>query len=61
MFPPNRRVRIRTHGGVAGKVREDLPMQMANVEYLSFRCLCHTQPPWPLLAGGEIEIQRAAS
>ena len=28
MLPPNRRVRTRTHGGVAGKVREDLPMQM---------------------------------
>ena len=28
MLPPNRRVRTRTHGGVAGKVREDLPMQI---------------------------------
>ena len=26
MCPPNRRVRTRTHGGVAGKDREILPM-----------------------------------
>ena len=33
MCPPNRRVRTRTHGGVAGKDREILPM-LIGVQYL---------------------------